>query len=164
MFHHGFGRRTFRFETDTSGNAVVHHIDAKFAEEHYHYIGMFTIEDEIKEHFNLPASVEPSQNIALPENIFFIVVEGSTEVLGYAYGVGRQRWLTREINGNEIGTIFILMVMQLLLLLTGALFHLLRLTNLGMFSDCNMIFGTIAILCLMEMEVDLSSLNAPRNG
>ena len=113
MFHHGFGRRTFRFETDTSGNAVVHHIDAKFAEEHYHYIGMFTIEDEIKEHFNLPAnisfqaSVEPSQNIALPENIFFIVAEGSTEVLGYACGVGRQSWLTREINGNEIGTIFI---------------------------------------------------------
>ena len=35
MERHGFGRKTFQFETDASGNAVVHHIVGKFAYAHY---------------------------------------------------------------------------------------------------------------------------------
>ena len=32
---HGFGRKTFQFETDAHGNAVVHHVKGKFPNAHY---------------------------------------------------------------------------------------------------------------------------------
>ena len=32
---HGFGRKTFQFETDAHGNAVVHHVNGKFPNAHY---------------------------------------------------------------------------------------------------------------------------------
>ena len=35
MERHGFGRKTFQFETDANGNAVVHHIVGKFGYEYY---------------------------------------------------------------------------------------------------------------------------------
>ena len=35
MERHGFGRKTFQFEADASGNAVVHHVNGKFTEAYY---------------------------------------------------------------------------------------------------------------------------------
>ena len=35
MENHGFGRKTFQFETDTSGKAIVHHMTGRFRDEHY---------------------------------------------------------------------------------------------------------------------------------
>ena len=35
MERHGFGRKTFEFETDANGNAVVHHVVGKFRYEYY---------------------------------------------------------------------------------------------------------------------------------
>ena len=35
MERHGFGRKTFQFETDGHGNAVVHHVNGKFTEAYY---------------------------------------------------------------------------------------------------------------------------------
>ena len=35
MGSHGFGRKTFTFETDTHGKAVVHHVDGKFTDAYY---------------------------------------------------------------------------------------------------------------------------------
>ena len=35
MERHGFGRKTFQFETDAHGNAVVHHVNGKFTEAYY---------------------------------------------------------------------------------------------------------------------------------
>ena len=35
MEAHGFGRKTFQFETDAEGNAVVHHFIGEFTDEHY---------------------------------------------------------------------------------------------------------------------------------
>ena len=35
MEQYGFGRKTFRFETDNAGNAVVHKVNGKFGEEKY---------------------------------------------------------------------------------------------------------------------------------
>ena len=35
MERHGYGGKTFRVETDTNGEPVVHQLDGKFAEEHY---------------------------------------------------------------------------------------------------------------------------------
>ena len=36
MEYHGFGKRTFRLETDATGKAVVHHVKGKFNDEYYH--------------------------------------------------------------------------------------------------------------------------------
>ena len=35
MEGHGFGRKTFKFETDASGNAVVHHVVGRYTDKHY---------------------------------------------------------------------------------------------------------------------------------
>ena len=35
MERHGFGRKTFRFETDALGNAVVYHVKGKFTDQEY---------------------------------------------------------------------------------------------------------------------------------
>ena len=35
MERHGFGRKTFQFEADANGNAVVHHVNGKFTEAYY---------------------------------------------------------------------------------------------------------------------------------
>ena len=35
MERHGFGRKTFRFETDTHGNAVVYHVKGRFRDQEY---------------------------------------------------------------------------------------------------------------------------------
>ena len=35
MEAHGFGRKTFQFETDAEGNAVVHHFIGEFTDAHY---------------------------------------------------------------------------------------------------------------------------------
>ena len=39
MERHGFGRKTFQFETDAHGNAVVHHVNGKFIEAYYRQNG-----------------------------------------------------------------------------------------------------------------------------
>ncbi len=35
MERHGYGRETFRIETDTDGEPVVHHVDGRFDENYY---------------------------------------------------------------------------------------------------------------------------------
>lgn len=78
---HGFERKTFRFETDASGNAVVHHLNGKFAAVHYHN-SPWSVWDELTEQFDL------SKNIYLisidtgilnpipdPEGVFFVCFE-----------------------------------------------------------------------------------------
>ena len=39
MERHGFGRKTFQFEADANGNAVVHHVNGKFTEAYYRQNG-----------------------------------------------------------------------------------------------------------------------------
>ncbi len=75
---YGFGRKTFQFETDVSGNAVVHHLNGQFAAVHYHD-SPWSVWDELPEQFDL------SKNIYLvsidtgildpvpdPEGVFFV--------------------------------------------------------------------------------------------
>ena len=38
---HGFGRKTFQFEADANGNAVVHHVNGKFTEAYYRQNGVW---------------------------------------------------------------------------------------------------------------------------
>ena len=48
MERHGFGRKTFLFEADANGNAVVHHINGKFPYAHYQQ-NHFSWREEIEE-------------------------------------------------------------------------------------------------------------------
>ena len=53
MQSYGFGRRTFSVETDKDGEPVVHHIDGRFPDEHYHPPGFgHKIWVEIRDHFD----------------------------------------------------------------------------------------------------------------
>ena len=51
MEAHGFGRKTFIFEADKHGNAVVYHVKGKFEDTYYHYESSI-VSAEIGEQFN----------------------------------------------------------------------------------------------------------------
>ena len=76
MEHYGFGRKTFQFETDTTGRAVVHHVKGKFKDEYYQNQSG-KVWEEIDEHFDRST------------NIYLAALDISTEVLdGFACGYG----------------------------------------------------------------------------
>ena len=52
MERHGFGRKTFQFEADANGNAVVHHVNGKFPYAHYQQNRSW--DEEIKEQVYIP--------------------------------------------------------------------------------------------------------------
>ena len=53
MEAHGFGRKTFGFETDRSGKAIVHHIVGQFTDEYYNNLSStMDIYGEINERFD----------------------------------------------------------------------------------------------------------------
>ena len=58
MEEHGYGRKTFTFETDADGTAMVHHVSGKFTDAHYDQQDKWRIWDEIIE-----AGFDPTQNI-----------------------------------------------------------------------------------------------------
>ena len=79
MEHYGFGSKTFQFETDETGKAVVHRVKGKFKDVYYHNRS-HTVWDEINEQFDLS------------NNIYFTALEVSTELLdGSACGRGGPR-------------------------------------------------------------------------
>ena len=59
MYNHGFDRKTFTFETDAAGNAVVHHVNGKFTDMYYDTETSTKVLEEIEEQFDL------SQNLYL---------------------------------------------------------------------------------------------------
>ena len=76
MEAHGFGRKTFLFETDTTGRAVVHHVKGKFNDAYYHNQAG-KVWDESWERFDLS------------KNIYLAFLDVSTELLdGFACGYG----------------------------------------------------------------------------
>lgn len=88
MEHYGFGRKTFQFETDATGRAVVHHVRGKSKDEFYqNQAGK--VWEEIEERFDTST------------NIYFAALDVSTEVLdGFACGYGGP-------HGNYGGTVLI---------------------------------------------------------
>ena len=50
---HGFGRKTFQFEADANGNAVVHHVNGKFPSAHYQQ-NRYSWVHEIREQIDIP--------------------------------------------------------------------------------------------------------------
>ena len=66
---HGFGRKTFTFETDENGNALVHRVEGKFADLHYHADTATKVVEEIAEQFDLS------------KHLYLIVADVSSEVI-----------------------------------------------------------------------------------
>ena len=76
MEHYGFGRKTFQFETDATGNAVVHHVRGQFTDAYYQNQSG-TVWEEINAHFDTST------------NIYLTALDVSTESLdGSACGYG----------------------------------------------------------------------------
>ena len=76
MGHYGFGRKTFQFETDATGNAVVHHVQGKFTDAFYQNQSG-NVWEEINEIFDTST------------NIYLTALDISTESLdGSACGYG----------------------------------------------------------------------------
>ena len=72
MESHGFGNKTFKYETDANGKAVVHHVKGKFKEADYHSQNVHRIWKEIiDEEFDTAS-------------IYFIVIEKDYLGGGYA--------------------------------------------------------------------------------
>ena len=69
MKYHGFGRKTFRIETDATGKAVVHHVAGQFTAEYYERGAFGKVHGEIEEQFDTQ------------KNIYLVVVDS-----GYLIG------------------------------------------------------------------------------
>ena len=57
MHTHGFGRKTFTFETDATGKAVVHHVNGKFTDRYYNTGTFDKVTEEIEERFSLSTNL-----------------------------------------------------------------------------------------------------------
>ncbi len=71
MQAHGYGNKTFRFETDAQGEPMVHRVDGQHPDSHYLDYSFATLIQEIEQTFDLE------------KNIYFIVVDNS---IGRAIG------------------------------------------------------------------------------
>ena len=82
MQAHGYGDRTFRFETDAQGEPLVHRVDGQHPDSHY-FNTVSTVFNEIRQVFDPNA------------NIYFIVVDNGTNSIGQGgqrvAGVGGRR-------------------------------------------------------------------------
>ena len=57
MQTHGFGRKTFTFETDATGKVVVHHVNGKFRDAYYDTQTFDKVTEEIEERFSLSTNL-----------------------------------------------------------------------------------------------------------
>ena len=77
MRAHGHGDMTFRFETDAQGEPLVHRVDGQHPDSHY-----------LDETFNAVIS-EVDQAFDKTQNIYFIVIDNSIDVIGSVRATGR---------------------------------------------------------------------------
>ena len=68
MLTHGYGYKTFHFETDPQGEPVVHRVDGGHPNSHYLDKPFLTVPDEIVPVFDFT------------ENIYFIVIDSSADI------------------------------------------------------------------------------------
>ena len=74
MQAHGYGNKTFRFEIDSEGEPVVHRVDGQHLDEHYFDDTTGTVLGEIEQKYDLW------------ENIYFIVIDNSTDIISRTAG------------------------------------------------------------------------------
>ena len=86
MEYHGFGRRTFRLETDATGKAVVHHVKGKFNDEYYH---TDTFGKVIDEETAEVIDEETAEQFDLSANIYLVVLDTSDARIDGYCGQGR---------------------------------------------------------------------------
>lgn len=81
---HGFGRKTFRFESNDAGDAIIHHVNGQHDDSYYQNpsFGSSSALNEIKEQFDMS------------KNIYYIALDSSSifldgrEITGWAYSNG----------------------------------------------------------------------------
>ena len=71
MEEHGYGRKTFTYETDAESNAVIHHITGQFTDAYYNNNDKWKIWDEIR-----AAGHDPTQNIYIAVMEFSEILDG----------------------------------------------------------------------------------------
>ena len=90
MQRHGLGGKTFTFETDATGKAVVHHVDGQFTDSYYRQNTFRKVWEEIREQFYTP------------QNIYLIAIDIGNERVGRGYnevcGVGD----SHEASGGHV--------------------------------------------------------------
>ena len=76
MEFHGFGRKTFRLETDATGDVIVHHVNGKHSDAHYQNssTGSEIVWEEIKEQFDTS------------KNIYVLALDISGPIIAYGGG------------------------------------------------------------------------------
>ncbi len=83
MQAHGYGNKTFRFETDVQDEPLIHRVDGQHPDSHYLEDTYGTVFNEIEQMFNLDA------------NIYSIVIDNSTNSIGLdgwrVAGIGERR-------------------------------------------------------------------------
>ena len=86
MEQHGFGRKTFTFEADTTGKAVVHHVNGQFtAKYYYEIIGLIGLRGGFDE-----ITKEIYEQFDTSRNIYLVIVDidnfGGIATLGMGMG------------------------------------------------------------------------------
>ncbi len=77
MENHGFGRRTFSYETDATGKAVVHHVKGKFDDAYYHTDTSGKV-----------VWAETAEQFDLSRNVYLVVLDVSTATVDSYCGQG----------------------------------------------------------------------------
>ncbi len=78
MERHGFGRKTFKYETDVNGKAVVHHVVGQFTDQHYNNLSdTWDMWEEIRQQFDTST------------NIYITAIDISNEILDGSDVCGR---------------------------------------------------------------------------
>ena len=87
----GFGRKTFAFETDTTGRAVVHRINGRFNNRYYQTETVDKVKEEVNKQFNTS------------KNIYLIAVDVSSEIIEgeNTCGVGGGSWMGIETGAQR---------------------------------------------------------------
>ena len=89
MQAHGYGNKTFRFETDAQGEPLVHRVDGRHSDSHYLDETFSTVSGELEQAFDPWA------------NIYFIVIDNSTNVIGLGNRTSGAVGLRRTKNGGS---------------------------------------------------------------
>ena len=70
MARHGYGRKTFRIETDKDGEPIVHRVDGKFNDTYYHQQTIKRVSEELDNQFDTS------------QHIYFVAIDKSQEGIG----------------------------------------------------------------------------------
>ena len=86
MEKHGYGRKTFTFESDEYGNAIVHHINGLHDDVYYQNNPVQSIYQEMYQHFDCSKNTY----FDFSKNVYFITVDISSDTFdnGTACGYG----------------------------------------------------------------------------